>query len=103
MSEATPVPPKTEEPRSISAASGSDDVRLDAFQGPLELLLHLVRIEELDITELRLAEVARQYNEYLELSRKVEPEAAGEHVVGVACAGRRRSARSHHPDEPTAR
>jgi len=59
-------------------------VRLEAFQGPLELLLHLIRIEELDITDLRLAEVARQYNEYLGRTRDVEPEAAGDHVVGVA-------------------
>jgi len=102
VSEATPVPPKTEEPRSISAASGSDDVRLDAFQGPLELLLHLVRIEELDITELRLAEVARQYNEYLELSRKVEPEAAGEHVVGVATLIHLKSRRLLPPDPAAA-
>ena len=59
-------------------------MRLEAFQGPLELLLHLIRIEELDITDLRLAEVARQYNEYLGRTRDVEPEAAGDHVVGVA-------------------
>ena len=102
MSEATPVPPKTEEPRSISAASGSDDVRLDAFQGPLELLLHLIRIEELDVTELRLADVARQYNEYLEMKGDVEPEAAGEHLVGVATLIHLKSRRLLPPDPAAA-
>jgi len=59
-------------------------VRLDSFRGPLELLLHLIRTEEIDVTTLPIAKIARQYNDYLRLTRDVEPEDAGEHVVGVA-------------------
>ena len=80
----------------MSAASGPADIHLDAFQGPLELLLHLIRIEELDVTELRLADVARQYNEYL------EPEAAGEHLVGVATLIHLKSRRLLPPDPAAA-
>jgi segregation and condensation protein A len=73
-------------------------VRLDAFQGPLDLLLHLIRTEEIDITTLPLADIARQYNDYLEQTRIVEPDPAGEHVVGVATLIHLKSRRLLPPD-----
>lgn len=89
-------------PGSQRATTGELEVRLDAFQGPLELLLHLIRIDEMDVTSLCLAEVARQYNEYLELTRKVEPEVAGEHMVGVATLIHLKSRRLLPPDPAAA-
>ena len=102
MNETLPVPPGADGERPTSPVAGSVEVRLDAFQGPLELLLHLIRIEEIDITALCLADVARQYNEYLELTRNVEPEAAGEHVVGVATLIHLKSRRLLPPDPAAA-
>jgi segregation and condensation protein A len=87
MSEATLFPPQADGTPSGHADAGPSrpgEVRLDAFQGPLELLLHLIRIEEIDVTTLPIADIARQYNDYLGLTHEVEPETAGEHVVGVA-------------------
>jgi segregation and condensation protein A len=77
------------------------EVRVEAFQGPLDVLLHLIRTEEIDITTLPLAEIARQYNEALALTRGVEPGLAGDHVVSVATLIHLKSRRLLPPD-PTA-
>jgi len=74
----------SESPRASQKAPVSTDLRLGAFNGPLELLLHLIRTEEIDITTIPVAEIARQYNEYLALTAAPDPDAAGEHMVGVA-------------------
>ncbi len=72
-------------PRAVpQPAPSQPDLRLGAFVGPLDLLLHLIRIEELDITTIPVADIARQYNDYLARAGAPEPEAAGEHLVGVA-------------------
>jgi len=65
-------------------ASTHPDFHLGSFDGPLDLLLHLIRIEELDITTIPVAEIARQYNDYLAHAGATDPEAAGEHLVGMA-------------------
>src|SRR5439155_24659605 len=93
-----PLPPHAAGRGAEPAVGGRGEVRLDSFQGPLEVLLHLIRIEEIDITALCLADVARQYNDYLELTRDLEPEAAGEHVVGVATLIHLKSRRLLPPD-----
>jgi segregation and condensation protein A len=77
-------------------------VRLRSFQGTLNLLLHFIRTEEIDITTLPIAEIARQYNDDLALVRDPEPEAAGEHVVGVATLIHMKSRRLLPPDPATA-
>jgi len=59
-------------------------VRVGAFDGPLDLLLHLVRIHELDVRDLPIAEVARQYQEYLDLMRELDLEIAGEYLLMAA-------------------
>ena len=78
--------------------STSGEVRLDVFRGPLEALLHLIRVEEIDVTTIPIAEIVRQYNEHLELSRAIEPETAGEHLVGVATLIHMKSRRLLPPD-----
>jgi segregation and condensation protein A len=59
-------------------------VRLPVFEGPLDLLLHLIREQELDITDLPIAQVARQYLEYLELMRELHLDVAAEYLVMAA-------------------
>jgi segregation and condensation protein A len=59
-------------------------VRLDAFEGPLDLLLHLIRRAELDITEISLSAVTDQYLHHIEHLATVDVEAAGEFLVVAA-------------------
>ena len=53
-------------------------VNLPMFDGPLDLLLHLVRKQQLDIKELRLAELTQPYLEYLERIKEMNLDQAGE-------------------------
>jgi segregation and condensation protein A len=59
-------------------------VELSAFQGPLDLLLHLVRINEVDINDIPVAEIARQYDDYLNSMRDMDLDIAGEFLVMAA-------------------
>jgi segregation and condensation protein A len=59
-------------------------VHLEAFEGPLDLLLHLVRTNEVDIGDIPIAEITVQYNAYLEAMRELDLEIAGEYLVMAA-------------------
>lgn len=59
-------------------------VRVGEFDGPLDLLLHLVRVNEIDITDIPIVLVTEQYNEYLELMRELNLSIAGEYLVMAA-------------------
>src|SRR5262245_52041005 len=59
-------------------------VKLPIFEGPLDLLLHLIKQDEVDITEISIARVAEQYLEYLELMRELQLDIAGEYLVMAA-------------------
>ncbi len=63
---------------------GALHLALDRFQGPLDLLLHLVRSQEMDILDLPIVEIARQYNAYLERMREMDLEIASEYLVMAA-------------------
>jgi segregation and condensation protein A len=56
------------------------EVKLDIFEGPLDLLLYLVTRAEVNITELPLAEITTQYLAYLELLREVNINVAAEYL-----------------------
>ena len=56
-------------------------VFLEAFQGPLDLLLYLIRKQNLDITDIPVADITRQYVEYIELMHDMQLELAGEYLV----------------------
>ncbi len=60
------------------------EVSLPQFEGPLDLLLHLVRSQDMDILNLPIAIVARQYNEYLDRMRQMDLEIAAEYLVMAA-------------------
>lgn len=59
-------------------------IRLEAFRGPIDLLLHLVRTDALDLGGLPLAEIARQYDRYLDETAGTDPETAGEALLQIA-------------------
>jgi segregation and condensation protein A len=57
---------------------------LDTFEGPLDLLLYLIRKQKFDIVELPVLQVTRQYMEYVEVMTTVKLELAGEYLVMAA-------------------
>jgi segregation and condensation protein A len=59
-------------------------VELSAFQGPLDLLLHLVRINEVDIHDIPVIEIAQQYDEYLNTMQDLDLDVVGEFLVMAA-------------------
>ncbi len=59
-------------------------IRLPAFEGPLDLLLHLIRENELEITDLPIAQVADQYLSYLDVMRELHLDIAAEYLVMAA-------------------
>ncbi len=56
-------------------------VRLPVFEGPLDLLLHLIRLNEVEITDIPIARIAEQYLEYLAVMRELDLDVVGEHLV----------------------
>jgi len=60
------------------------EVFLEAFEGPLDLLLYLIRKENLDILDIPIAEVTRQYTDYIELMHSMRLELAAEYLVMAA-------------------
>jgi segregation and condensation protein A len=59
-------------------------IHLDAFDGPLDLLLHLIRKAEVEITDIPIAEIADQYMRHLTESAHVDIDAAGEFLLMAA-------------------
>ena len=68
----------------MEVASSSYRVQLSDFEGPLDLLLHLVREAKLDITEISLAQVAQQYFSYLESMQQLNVELESSYLVVFA-------------------
>ena len=60
------------------------EVFLDAFEGPLDLLLYLIKRQNLEITEIPIADVTRQYVEYVDLMKELRLELAAEYLVMAA-------------------
>ena len=56
-------------------------VQLEVFEGPLDLLLHLIKKNEVDIYNIPIAKITSQYMEYLGLLKMIVPDVAGEFVV----------------------
>lgn len=63
-----------------------DDWRVDlpVFEGPLDLLLHLIRINEVEITDIPVALICDQYQEYLSFMEEMDLDIAGEYVYEAA-------------------
>ena len=58
--------------------------KLPRFEGPLDLLLHLLKRDEIDIHDIPIAHITRQYLEYIELMRMLDLDVAGEFLVMAA-------------------
>src|SRR5262249_8011932 len=65
-------------------APGSVMVKLVRFEGPLDLLLHLIKRDEIDIYDIPIAHITQQYLSYIELMRQLDLEVAGEFLVMAA-------------------
>lgn len=59
-------------------------VKLDVFEGPMDLLYHLVQQEEIDIWDIPIAHITQQYLAYLDALRELDIEVAGEFLVMAA-------------------
>ncbi len=88
--ETAAVPEAPEAPRTFEAPKGFETkfrglpLHLTAFEGPLDLLLHLIREQKLSIMDLPMAEVTRQYMDYLHLMEELNLEIAAEFVAMAA-------------------
>jgi len=60
------------------------NVKLEAFEGPLDLLLHLIRKNDIDIYDIPIAEITSQYLEYIEIMQTLSLDIAGEFLVMAA-------------------
>jgi segregation and condensation protein A len=60
------------------------EVILDAFEGPLDLLLYLIRRQNLDILDIPVAEITRQYVDYIQAMHEMRFELAAEYLVMAA-------------------
>ena len=56
----------------------------ESFEGPLDLLLYLIKRQNLDILDIPIAEITRQYVEYVEVMKELQLELAGEYLVMAA-------------------
>ena len=77
--------------------SNFEKVKLDIFEGPLDLLLNLIKENDLDIYELSLTQITEQYLEYVELLKEFNFDDIGEYLVIAAELARLKS-RSLLPD-----
>ncbi|HNA22177.1 MAG TPA: segregation/condensation protein A, partial [Agitococcus sp.] len=59
-------------------------VFLEAFEGPLDLLLYLIRKQNLDILDIPIAEITRQYISYIELMQELNIDLAAEYLLMAA-------------------
>src|ERR1700756_2962678 len=76
--------PISQLPRDLYIPPQALEVFLEAFEGPLDLLLYLIRRHNLDILDIPLAEITRQYMQYIELMQELQLELAGEYLVMAA-------------------
>jgi len=81
---AVPLLPPAPRPRGVLQSRSGCTLSLPVFEGPLDLLLHLIRTHKLDIGDVALAAVTEQYLAYLALMDSLDLEIAGEFLVIAA-------------------
>ena len=74
----------TELPRDLYIPPQALEVFLEAFEGPLDLLLYLIRRQNLDILDIPIAEITKQYMRYIEVMQVLQLELAGEYLLMAA-------------------
>ncbi|HEV7489568.1 MAG TPA: ScpA family protein [Rhodanobacteraceae bacterium] len=76
--------PMLEIPQDLYIPPDALEVILEAFEGPLDLLLYLIRRQNLDILDIPIAEITRQYVDYIEMMHELRLELAAEYLVMAA-------------------
>ena len=76
--------PITQLPKDLYIPPQALEVFLDAFEGPLDLLLYMIRRQNLDILDIPIADITKQYMEYIGLMADMQLELAGEYLVMAA-------------------
>jgi len=76
--------PLAEIPEDLYIPPDALEVFLEAFEGPLDLLLYLIKRQNLDILDIPIAEITRQYMAYVELMKALRLELAAEYLVMAA-------------------
>lgn len=76
--------PVTQMPLDLYIPPDALEVILEAFEGPLDLLLYLIRRQNLDILDIKVYEITRQYMEYIDLMEEMQFEIAAEYLVMAA-------------------
>lgn len=71
-------------PKDLYVPPDALEIILDEFSGPLDLLLYLIRKQNLDILDIPIAEITRQYMKYIEFMRQIRFDLAGEYLVMAA-------------------
>jgi len=91
----------SEVPKDLYIPPDALQVFLDAFEGPLDLLLYLIKRQNLDVLDIQVAEITRQYVEYVNLMEAYQFELAAEYLVMAALLGeiKSRSLLPRHEDD----
>ena len=76
--------PVTALPQDLYIPPYALQVFLEAFEGPLDLLLYLIRRQNIDILDIPIAEITKQYVQYIELMHELQLELAGEYLLMAA-------------------
>jgi segregation and condensation protein A len=76
--------PLTEVPKDLYIPPQALEVFLEAFEGPLDLLLYLIRRQNLDILDIPIAAITHQYMDYILLMQELNLELAGEYLLMAA-------------------
>jgi segregation and condensation protein A len=76
--------PLTQMPRDLYIPPDALTVFLEAFEGPLDLLLYLIRRQNLDILDIPIAEITKQYMTYIDVMQGLQLELAGEYLLMAA-------------------
>ena len=76
--------PYTQLPLDLYIPPDALEVILEQFEGPLDLLLYLIRKQNLDILDVNVSDIVDQYMEYIDLMQSLQLELAGEYLVMAA-------------------
>ena len=76
--------PMLQMPQDLYIPPDALEVILEAFEGPLDLLLYLIRRQNMDILDIPIAEITKQYVEYIDLMHDMRLELAAEYLVMAA-------------------
>ena len=76
--------PVTELPKDLYIPPDALEVFLEAFEGPLDLLLYLIKRQNIDILDIPIARITEQYMRYIDLMKDLQLELAGEYLLMAA-------------------